>query len=77
MLYQAEYRWEPLSFWDLDIFVNAGAVGGVVESLSFENLEVDWRFGSRFKTYRDVVVRLEIAFGNETTRYYVRGSTSF
>ena len=77
MLYQAEYRWEPLSFWDLDMFVDAGAVGGAVESLSFENLEVDWGFGTRFKTYRDIVVRFEIAFSNETTRYYVRGSTSF
>ncbi len=77
MLYQAEYRWEPLPFWDLDMFVDAGAVGGPVESLSFENLEVDWGFGSRFKTYRDIVVRFEIAFSNETTRYYVRGSTSF
>ena len=77
MLYQAEYRWEPLPFWDLDMFVDAGAVGGPVESLSFENLEVDWGFGTRFKTYRDIVVRFEIAFSNETTRYYVRGSTSF
>ena len=77
MLYQAEYRWEPLPFWDLDIFVDAGAVGGRVEALSFDNLEVDWGFGTRIKTYRDVVVRVEIAFSNETTRYYVRGSTSF
>jgi hypothetical protein len=31
----------------------------------------------RFKTYRDVVLRFEIAFSNETTRYYIRSSTSF
>jgi len=77
MLYQAEYRWEPLPFWDLNIFVDAGAVGGRVEALSFDNIEADWGFGTRLKTYRDVVVRFEIAFGSETTRYYVRGSTSF
>ena len=71
------YRWEPLAFWDLDMFVDAGAVGGLAESLSFENLEVDWGFGTRLKTYLDIVVRFEIAFSNETTRYYVRGSTSF
>ena len=31
----------------------------------FENLEVDWGFGTRIKTYRDVVVRFEIAFSDE------------
>lgn len=77
MLYQAEYRWEPLPFWDLDAFIEAGAVGGPDADLSFSNLELDWGFGTRFKTYRDVVVRFEIAFSHETTRYYVRGSTSF
>ncbi len=77
MLYQAEYRWEPLPFWDLDAFVEAGAVGGPVEDLSFSNLELDWGLGTRFKTYRDVVLRFEIAFSRETTRYYIRGSTSF
>jgi hypothetical protein len=77
MLYQVEYRWEPLPFWDLDVFVEAGAVGGSDEALSPSNLELDWGFGTRFKTYRDVVLRFEIAFSRETTRYYVRGSTSF
>jgi hemolysin activation/secretion protein len=77
VLYQAEYRWEPLRFWDLDVFVDTGAVRGPAEGSGFDHLEVDWGFGTRFKTYRDVVVRLEIAFSNETTRYYVRGSTSF
>jgi hypothetical protein len=77
MLYQAEYRWEPLPFWDLNAFIEAGAVGTETEDLSFSNLEVDWGFGTRFKTYRDVVLRFEIAFSRETTRYYVRGSTSF
>ena len=47
------------------------------ENLSFSNLQWDWGFGTRFKTYRDIVLRLEVAFSDETTRYYFRGSTSF
>lgn len=77
MLYQAEYRWEPLPFWDLNLFVDTGAVAGEGDELSFGELEIDWGFGTRFKTFRDVVLRFEIAFSHETTRYYVRGSTSF
>ena len=77
MLYQAEYRWEAATFWDLDAFIDTGAVSALGEGLSFSNLQWDWGFGTRFKTYRDIVLRLEIAFSDETTRYYFRGSTSF
>jgi hypothetical protein len=74
-LYQAEYRWEPAPFWELSVFTDAGQVGLVGESLG--PLEWDWGFGMRFKTYRDVVVRMEVAFSRETTRYYFRSSSSF
>ena len=77
MLYQAEYRWEATTFWDLNAFIDTGAVSGPDENLSFSNLQWDWGFGTRFKTYRDIVLRLEVAFSDETTRYYFRGSTSF
>ena len=77
MLYQEEYRWEATTFWDLNAFIDTGAVSGPDENLSFSNLQWDWGFGTRFKTYRDIVLRLEVAFSDETTRYYFRGSTSF
>jgi hypothetical protein len=74
-LWQAEYRWEPAPFWELAVFADTGSVART--DSSFSNLEWDYGFGMRFKSYRDVVIRLEIAFGRETTRYYFRGSTSF
>jgi hypothetical protein len=74
-LYQIEYRWEPAAFWELAIFTDAGAAAR--EGSSFGDLHWDWGFGTRFKTYRDVVLRFEIAFSSETTRYYIRSSTSF
>ncbi len=77
MLYQAEYRWEPLNFWELSVFTDTGTVSESDSKLSFSTLEWDWGFGTRFKTYRDVVLRLEIAFSRETTRYLFRGSAAF
>lgn len=74
-LYQAEYRWEPAPFWELAVFTDAGQVGRVGSSMGA--LEWDYGFGMRFKTYRDVVVRMEVAFSRETTRYFFRSSASF
>jgi hypothetical protein len=74
-LYQAEYRWEPALFWELAIFAEAGQVGRAGSSLG--PLQWDYGFGMRFKSFQDVALRLEVAFSRETTRYYVRGSSSF
>ncbi|HXV63815.1 MAG TPA: BamA/TamA family outer membrane protein [Vicinamibacteria bacterium] len=77
LLMQAEYRWEPVAFWELLVFSDAGTVSQATSELDLSTLEWDYGFGTRFKSYRDVVIRLEIAFSRETTRYYVRGSSSF
>ncbi len=77
LLYQAEYRWEPLPLWELSVFADAGKVAARGGDIGLSALQTDWGFGTRFKTYRDVVLRMEIAFGRETTRYYIRGSASF
>ena len=74
-LYQFEYRWEPAAFWELAVFTEAGTAAR--EGEGFGDLHWDYGFGTRFKTYRDVVLRFEIAFSSETTRYYIRSSTSF
>ena len=74
-LYQIEYRWEPTTFWELAVFTDAGSAAR--EGSAFEGLEWDYGFGMRFKTYRDVLLRFEVAFSNETTRYYIRSSTGF
>ncbi len=74
-LLQIEYRWEPTTFWELAVFTDGGTAAA--EGESFGDLYWDYGFGMRFKTYRDVLLRFEIAFSDETTRYYIRSSTSF
>ncbi len=74
-LFQIEYRWEPTTFWELAVFTDGGTAAA--EGESFGDLHWDYGFGMRFKTYRDVLLRFEIAFSEETTRYYIRSSTSF
>ena len=34
MLYQAEYRWEPLNFWELSVFTDTGTVSESDSKLS-------------------------------------------
>jgi hypothetical protein len=74
-LFQIEYRWEPVAFWELALFTDAGSAARAGEA--FSDLNWDYGIGMRFKTYRDVLLRFEIAFSSETTRYYIRSSTSF
>ena len=47
MLYQAEYRWEPLNFWELSVFTDTGTVSESDSKLSFSTLEWDWDSGRR------------------------------
>jgi hypothetical protein len=77
MLYQAEYRWEPSDLWELALFVDTGTVSEADSRLSFSNLEWDYGAGIRFKNWRSVLIRMEIAWSRETTRYYFRTSASF
>jgi outer membrane protein assembly factor BamA len=77
MLYQAEYRWEPSQLWELVLFTDTGTVSDAGSELSFSNLEWDYGVGLRIKNFRSVVVRIEVAWSRETTRYYFRTSTSF
>jgi outer membrane translocation and assembly module TamA len=77
MLYQAEYRWEPSDLWALALFVDTGTVSEADSRLSFSNLEWDYGAGIRFKNWRSVLIRMEIAWSRETTRYYFRTSASF
>jgi hypothetical protein len=75
LLFQAEYRWEPAAYWELAAFTDAGAVGRVGSSPG--SFHWDWGFGTRFKIYSEILLRLEVAFSSETTRYHIRGSQSF
>jgi outer membrane protein assembly factor BamA len=77
MLYQAEYRWEPSDLWELALFADTGTVSETGSRLGFSNLEWDYGAGIRFKNWRSILIRMEIAWSRETTRYFFRGSAAF
>jgi hypothetical protein len=77
MLYQLEYRWEPAQIWEIALFADTGTVSEPGGSLSFDELKWDYGVGLRFKNWRSVLVRIEVAWSQETTRYYFRASSSF
>jgi hypothetical protein len=68
LLLQAEYRWEAAPILELAFFVDAGTVSREDASLDLDDLKTDWGFGLRFKNWRAVFLRLEVAKSNETTR---------
>jgi hypothetical protein len=77
MLYQLEYRWEPLPLWELAIFTDTGTVSEPGEDLKFSDLKWDYGVGLRIKNFQGVLVRIDIAWSNETTRFFFRTSASF
>ena len=77
MLYQLEYRWEANTAIELALFLDAGTVSNVGESLSFDDLKTDWGVGVRLKTLRSVLFRFDLAWSNETTKTVVRVNAVF
>jgi hypothetical protein len=75
LLFQGEYRWEPAAYWQIAAFIDAGTLGRVGSSPG--SFHWDWGLGTQFKIYSEILLRLEVAFSSETTRYYIRGSQSF
>ena len=77
MLYQLEYRWEANPLAELALFVDAGTVSEPGGSLSFDDLKTDWGVGLRFKMSRSVILRIDQAWSNETSRTHFRVDAVF
>ena len=77
MLYQLEYRWEASPIWELALFTDAGTVSDPGEELSFSELKWDYGFGMRFKNFQSVLIRIDVAWSKETTRFFLRTSSPF
>ncbi|MDA2937758.1 outer membrane protein assembly factor [Acidobacteria bacterium AH-259-A15] len=77
ILFQAEYRWEAAPALELVLFSDAGTVADARSRLELSNLEADYGFGFRLKTFRSTFFRLDLARSRETTRTLIRFSTSF
>jgi outer membrane protein assembly factor BamA len=72
VLLQAEYRYEVFAALDMALFVDAGAVARRVSDLRLDHMKTDYGLGFRFGTRENVVLRFDIGFGGEGTRYFVK-----
>jgi outer membrane protein assembly factor BamA len=69
---QAEYRFEILTALDGAIFYDAGQVAPRLDRLRWRDFERDWGFGFRFGGNGGVFLRLDLAYGGEGPRTWLR-----
>jgi hypothetical protein len=74
---QAEYRWEAAPALELALFADAGRVFRPEENFTLDGLRASVGFGLRFKTAEDVLMRVDVAWGDDTSRVYLRFGPSF
>lgn len=72
LLFNAEYRYEVLAALDMALFFDAGTVAPRFRDLSLTDLKTDYGVGFRFGTRANLMLRVDIGFGGEGTRYFVK-----
>jgi outer membrane protein assembly factor BamA len=72
LLFNAEYRYEVLAALDMALFVDAGTVAPRLRDLSLADLKTDYGVGFRFGTRSNLMLRVDIGFGGEGTRYFIK-----
>jgi hypothetical protein len=69
---QAEYRFEILTALDGALFYDAGQVVPRLDNFQWREFERDWGFGLRFGSNGGVFLRLDLAYGGEGPRTWLR-----
>jgi hypothetical protein len=69
---QAEYRWEILTALDGAIFYDAGQVASTMDAFRWRDFRRDWGVGLRFGGNGGVFVRIDLAYGGEGPRTWLR-----
>jgi outer membrane protein assembly factor BamA len=72
ILLQAEYRFEIFTALDGALFYDAGQVAPNAEDFTWKRLETDWGFGLRFGSNAGVFIRVDLGFGREGPRPFLR-----
>jgi outer membrane protein assembly factor BamA len=72
ILLQAEYRFEIFTALDGALFYDAGQVAPHSEDFTWKRLETDWGFGLRFGSNAGVFIRVDLGFGREGPRPFLR-----
>ena len=65
----AEHRWHAFSGLDMALFVDAGKVASRKADLDFNNLEVSYGLGFRFKLNEAYFMRIDFSGGREGLRF--------
>ncbi len=76
-LFSTEYRWEPTPAVELVLFYDTGKVFHERSDFDFSDLKKGYGFGIRFKTSKDVFLRLDLGHSEEGTSIYLKLSGSF
>jgi Omp85 superfamily domain len=69
---QAEYRFEIFTALDGALFYDAGQVAPSLDRFRWRDFERDWGFGFRFGGNGGVFLRLDLAYGGEGPRTWLR-----
>jgi hypothetical protein len=77
LLLQAEYRWEAVPAIELVLFADTGKVASEERGLETADFKADWGVGLRFKSFKAVMMRLDVAWGDEGSRALLRFNPSF
>jgi hypothetical protein len=77
IVFNAEYRWEITSGFDMAVFGDAGKVFDRPWNISLSDLETSAGFGFRFKNRERVTVRLDTGFSREGVRVWLKFGTIF
>lgn len=75
-LLQAEYRWEASPAIELALFVDSGTLAARADD-DLGSFKTDGGVGLRFKTHEAALLRLDLAWGGEGTKFLLRFSPSF
>ena len=71
ILFNAEYRWEISTGWDMALFGDAGKVFNRPGDISLSHLQTDAGFGFRLKTNRRLFLRLDTGFSREGVQVWL------
>jgi outer membrane translocation and assembly module TamA len=73
----AEYRWEAAPAVELAAFYDTGKVASERSDLGFNHLRHGFGAGIRFKTFRRVVLRIDVGHSEEGTFAHIALGPSF
>ena len=73
----AEYRWEALTFVEFTLFYEAGKAFPDDADFDLDGLRKSYGVGVRFKSKKAVHFRVDVAWGDEGTRLYLKFGPSY